>query len=82
MGETKVVYLSMQSAAKRLGCSPPTVRRIAKQQGVGILADGTRIVAVAAHELPILKPFIHETSGNPVWIAAGKTKKTRRRREK
>ncbi len=79
MGDDAVVYLSMQSAAKRLGCSPPTVRRIAKSQGVGILADGARIVAVAVHELPLLKPHIHETSGNPLWIAAGK--KARRRKK-
>jgi len=79
MGDSAVVYLSMQAAAKRLGCSPPTIRRVAKAQGVGILADGTRIVAVAAHELPLLKPHIHETSGNPLWIAAGK--KPRRRKK-
>ena len=79
MGETQVVYLSMETAAKRLGCSSPTVRRIAKAKGVGILADGSRIVAVAEHELPLLRPFIHETSGNPVWIAA-RGKKTRRRK--
>jgi hypothetical protein len=54
------------------------VRRIAKSRGVGILADGTRIVAVAEHELALLKPFIHETSGNPVWIASrGKAKRKR-----
>jgi len=74
-----VVYLSMQTAAKRLGCSPPTVRRIAKAEGLGILADGTRIVAVAANELPLLRPHIHETSGNPLWIAAAK--KNRRRKK-
>jgi excisionase family DNA binding protein len=80
MGEKEVVYLSMETAAKRLGCSSPTVRRIAKSRGVGILADGTRIVAVAEHELALLKPFIHETSGNPVWIAArGKAKRKPRR---
>lgn len=80
MGAEPVVYLSMETAAKRLGCSSPTVRRVAKQQGVGILADGKRIVAVAVHELPLLKPHIHETSGNPVWIAAGKTKRRRPKR--
>jgi hypothetical protein len=78
MGDGNVVYLSMAVAAKRLGCSSPTVRRVAKARGVGILADGTRIVAVAEHELPLLKPHIHETSGNPVWIAA--KKKPRRKK--
>ena len=79
MGDEKVVYLSMLTAAKRLGCGSATLRRIAKARGVGILADGSRIVAVAEHELPILKPLIHETSGNPVWIA-NKGKKLKRRR--
>lgn len=77
MGDGKVVYLSMKSAAKRLGCSPPTVRRIAKSRGIGILADGTTLVAVAVKDLALLKPHIHETSGNPVWIAAGKTRRKR-----
>lgn len=79
MGDGNVVYLSMKSAAKRLGCSPPTVRRIAKARGVGILADGTTLVAVAVNDLPLLKPHIHETSGNPLWIAAGKAKRRRKR---
>jgi hypothetical protein len=80
MGDGKVVYLSMKSAAARLGCSPPTVRRVAKARGVGILADGTTLVAVAVQDLALLKPHIHETSGNPVWIAAGKAAKRRRKR--
>lgn len=80
MGENEMSYLSMQAAAKRLGCSPPTVRRIAKQQGVGILADGKRIVAVSVKELTVLRPLIHETAGNPVWIAEAKAKRGRRRK--
>jgi hypothetical protein len=78
-GGEKVVYLSMESAAKRLGCSSPTVRRVAKRRGLGIQVQGGRIVALALHELPLLKPHIHETSGNPVWIATrGKKAKPRR----
>ena len=80
MGDGKVVYLSMKSAAERLGCSPPTVRRVAKSKGIGIMADGTTLVAVAVRDLPLLKPHIHETSGNPVWIAAGKASKRRRKK--
>ena len=79
MGDDKVVYLSMESAAKRLGCSSPTVRRVAKKQGLGIQVQGGRIVALAMHELQLLKPHIHETSGNPVWIATrGKKQKAKR----
>lgn len=79
MGDGNVVYLSMKSAAARLGCSPPTVRRVAKSRGIGILADGTTLVAVAVQDLALLKPHIHETSGNPVWIAAGKAKRRRKK---
>ena len=75
MGDASVAYLSMASAAKRLGCGSATVRRIAKSRRIGIFADGTRIVAVSVHDLPLLKPHIHETSGNPVWIAAAKRRK-------
>lgn len=80
MGEEKVVYLSMEGAAKRLGCGSATVRRAAKKRGVGIVTEGNRIVALAVHELPLLKPLIHETSGNPVWIAAAKPKAKKRRK--
>lgn len=79
MGDEKVVYLSMEGAAKRLGCGSATVRRAAKKRGVGIVTEGNRIVAVAVHELPLLQPFIHETSGNPVWIA-GRGKKLKRKK--
>lgn len=79
MGDGNVVYLSMDAAAKRLGCSSPTVRRIAKAQGLGIKTEQNRIVAVAVHELALLKPLIHETSGNPVWIA-NRGKRLRRKR--
>lgn len=78
-GGEKVVYLSMESAAKQLGCSSPTVRRIAKRLGRGIQVQDGRIVALAMHELPLLKPHIHETSGNPVWISTrGKKLKPKR----
>jgi hypothetical protein len=70
--EQKVVYLTMTAAARRLGCSIPTVRRVAKSKGVGIVADGTRIVALAEQDLSAIEPLIHRTSGNPAWIAAGK----------
>jgi len=80
-GDDAVVYLSMNAAAKRLGCSSPTVRRVAKAKGLGIKTEQNRIVAVAVHELALLKPLIHESSGNPVWIATrGKKLKPAKRR--
>lgn len=86
--QSKVIYLSMKGAAKRLGCGAATVRRAAKRCGIGILTEENRIVAVAEHELSILKTHIHDTSGNPNWIAASETgpysgiKKTRRHKGK
>jgi excisionase family DNA binding protein len=80
----KVAYLSMEGAAKRLGCGAATVRRAAKRCGVGIVTEQNRIVAVAEHDLPLLKSHIHETSGNPNWIAArgtGKQSRVDRRRK-
>lgn len=60
-----------------LECSRSSVCRAAKASGAGIYANG-RLVAIPLNELKKIKPFIHETSGNPLWIAAGKTKKKRR----
>jgi excisionase family DNA binding protein len=71
----KVSYLSMEGAAKRLGCGAATVRRAAKRCGVGIVTEQNRIVAVAEHDLPQLKKHIHQTSGNPNWKAAKGTGK-------
>lgn len=68
IGES-VVYLSLVTAATKLGCSPRTVGRVARRIGAGILADGKKVVAVAVHELPLLKPHVHESAGNPEWIA-------------
>ena len=75
----EVVYLSIEATAKRLGCSPATVRRIATAHRIGIRTESSRIVAIPEHDLPTFKPHIHETAGNPVWIAAkGKRLKKRR----
>jgi len=79
-GGDAVVYVSTLKAAKLLRCSPPTVRRIAKAQGVGLRVEGGRLVALTPADLAAIKPHVHETSGNPVWIAAGQTAKKRRRK--
>lgn len=63
-------------AAKMLECSRSSVCRAAKASGAGIYANG-RLVAITQNDLKKIKPFIHETSGNPDWIAAGKKKKKR-----
>ena len=69
-----VVYLTIETAAAKLACSTTAVRRVAKRDGLGIVADGHRLVAIAAHELPLIKPHLHEGRGNPVWIAAARAK--------
>jgi excisionase family DNA binding protein len=74
-------YLTIETAATRLKCSTNAVRRVAKNNGLGILADGHRLVAISEKELPFIKPHLHKTSGNPDWIAAGKAKTRSRRRK-
>lgn len=68
-GDEKVVYISGQEAARRLGVAPVTVGRVARRAGIGVYVENGRLAAIALHDLPRLKPHIHETSGNPVWIA-------------
>jgi transposase len=77
--ETKRMgYYSTRQAAEKLGCSAKTISRAAKKANVGIHFVGGRLAALAPADLSALRPFIHETSGNPDWIAAAK--KPRRKR--
>jgi hypothetical protein len=77
--ETKRMgYYSTRQAAEKLGCSAKTISRAAKKANVGIHFINGRLAALAPADLMMIQPFIHETSGNPVWIAAGK--KPRRKR--
>lgn len=69
MGESDVVYISCGEAARRLGCSPNTIGRAARRGRIGVFVEGGRLAALPLQDLPRLKPLIHETSGNPVWIA-------------
>ena len=67
--EKSCVYISGQEAAKRLGVAPITVSRIARREGIGIIVEGGRLAALAITDLQLIRPHIHETSGNPDWIA-------------
>jgi hypothetical protein len=78
MKDDEVTYLTIETAATRLKCSTNAVRRVAKGNRLGILADGHRLVAIAVHELPLIKPHLKATSGNPDWIAAAKAKRRRK----
>jgi hypothetical protein len=79
MGDDAVVYISGQEAAKRLGVAPITVSRVARRTGIGVFVEDGRLAALATTDLPRLQPHIHETSGNPLWIAAAKKKPRRKR---
>ena len=78
MESKRMGYYSTRQAAEKLGCSAKTISRAAKKAKVGIHFVGGRLAALAPSDLTALQPFIHETSGNPDWIAAAK--KPRRRR--
>lgn len=80
MGDESVVYISGKEAARRLGCSPITVSRVARQHRIGIIVEDGRLAALAMSDLLRLRPLIHESPGNPVWIAAGRAKATRGRK--
>jgi len=73
-----VVYLTSHEAAEKLGCSVKTVTRAARRAGCGVFVHGgNRLAALHPADLGKMKTVIHATSGNPVWIAAGKAKKAR-----
>ena len=63
-----IEYVSMATAAERLGVSRRTVCRAAKSKGIGIFVDG-RLVAIDPRDIDKIKPLIHATPGNPNWIA-------------
>jgi len=66
-----VNYLSPKEAATKLGCSVNTIARAAKKHGYGVVA-GNRFVAITNRDADRLKKSIHDTPGNPEWIAAKK----------
>jgi hypothetical protein len=74
-----IEYLTTREAAQRLGVSPNSIGRAARTQQVGVFAGG-RLVAIAPSDLERLKPALHDTPGNPIWIASAKTRKPQKRR--
>lgn len=71
MESTPVVYLTSNEAAKKLGCSVKTVTRAARRANVGVFVHGgNRLAALHPADLAKMRSVIHETAGNPVWIAA------------
>ena len=78
MESERMGYYSTRQAAAKMKCSAKTISRAAKKAGVGIHFIGGRLAALAPADLLALKPHIHETSGNPDWIAAGRAKPRKR----
>jgi excisionase family DNA binding protein len=62
-------YYSGTQAAELLGCSVNTVGRAARRADVGVWLVGGRLAALSPADVEALKPHIHDTSGNPNWIA-------------
>ncbi len=77
-----VVYLTSSEAAEKLGCCVKTITRAARRAGIGVFVHGgQRLAALHPADLTRMKAVIHETSGNPLWIAAAAEKKPARRRK-
>jgi hypothetical protein len=74
-------YMSATTAAKLIGCSRSSVCRAAKNYGIGIFTSG-RLAALTKNDLNLIKDRVHETSGNPVWIAARGAKVRKGRKKK
>jgi hypothetical protein len=69
-----IQILTLGDAAKMLKCSKATVSRAAHNVGVGYVA-GTRLMGFAKDDIARLRPAIHETPGNPTWIARSRRRK-------
>lgn len=81
MEQQPVAFFSPSELAAKWGISPNTVGRAARRAGLGIYTHGgNRLAALHPAEAAKVKAFVHDTSGNPVWIAAGKTRKRRAKR--
>lgn len=79
MGDDRVVYISGQEAARRLGVAPITVSRAARRNGIGVIVEDGRLAALATTDLPRLRTVIRPRSGNPNWIDAGRPKRRRKK---
>jgi hypothetical protein len=78
--EQQVVYISGQEAARRLGCASITVSRVARKHRIGVIVEDGRLAALSESDLTRLRPLIHQSRGNPDWIAAGVARKKRQPR--
>lgn len=73
MKKENVVYLTSSEAAAKLGCAVKTVTRAARRANCGVFVHGgVRLAALHPADLVRLRAVIHETSGNPIWIAGKK----------
>lgn len=71
------LYVSATTAAKLLGCSRSSICRAAQRHGIGVFASG-RLAALSQADISAIKSHLHESSGNPVWIAAAARRKSKK----
>jgi hypothetical protein len=60
--------LTLNEAAKIIGCSKATVCRAANKANVGFVA-GNRLMGLTREDVASLRKYVHDTAGNPDWIA-------------
>ena len=84
MESENVAYVSPSELAVKLGISPNTVSRAARRVGCGIYTNGgKRLAALHPADVPRVKSAVHDSAGNPVWIATrGKGPHARRGKKK
>lgn len=64
------MFFSVAEVASKLGCSLSTVRRAAFAATCGVrLSSSKRLVALTPDDVVKLRRHVHDTAGNPVWIA-------------
>jgi hypothetical protein len=81
MVATTEAYFNATYAAKIIGCSRSSVCRAAKSNGIGIFTNG-RLAALTKNDISVIRERVHETPGNPLWIAARGRKLPKRKKQK
>lgn len=72
-------YYNATHVAKIIGCSRSSVCRAAKNNNVGIFTNG-RLAALTKADISVIRDRVHDTPGNPLWIAARGQKVPKRKK--
>lgn len=70
-------YMTPTQVAERLDANVHSVCRATRALNLGIFAGG-RLVAIPPADIPAIRAALHDTPGNPEWIAAASPKRRRR----